>query len=516
MVAVVGCAAPAQRSGPSVRHAVVPGTSPITNTAWCPASDATSGSAYADIDEDGHNDYAIGVSGGTVPNYNGGNGAVEARLSRTGVQRIYDGSFGAPDDVSIRDDWGGAIAIDDLNNDDCADLIVGSPVPHVAGVTDRPGHVTIAQGTPDGIASEHFENLASPGTGDDDFGFAVAAVHPLGTGPALVWVGAPDTTVNGVLDAGAVYEYLVDGASAPALIRTITEASSSIGLTPATDDRFGQVLSASLDGGLSVGVPRRAVDGQAEAGVVVRLSGSYDALATLNGQVISQDTPGVAGTPEAGDRFGASVAGGGRIVGVPYEDIGTVKDAGMVQTFIINGQTSLLTPSTSWTMDSAGVPGTVSATDTFGYSVAYGMGFSCDGAQSFLVGVPGLTQGTAKASGAVISLPESDSHGHCLGAIFEQASGLPGGPESGDRVGASLSIVPDTAPVNDGEADSLIIGSPGESIGDLQDAGRVYVVPGTGEEGGSPYQWRPTVIYPVFGSQQDMRFGSVLSHTTNM
>jgi FG-GAP repeat len=511
VMAAAGCAAPPHRSAPTKPRKVAAASAPVTSSAWCPASEDTSGLGQSDIDEDGENDYAVGVSGTT--DYNGGHGAVETRLSRTGAQRIYDGSFGAPADVSNRDAWGNAIAIADLNHDGCADVIVGSPRPHVTGVTDHAGHVTIAQGTPNGVASDHFENLNSPGTGDDEFGFAVAAVHSDGTGPALVWVGAPDTTVNGVPDAGAVYEYLIDGASAPTLIRTITEASSSIGLTPAADDRFGQILSASLDGGLAVGVPRRAVDGQAGAGVVVRLSGSFDAHAALTGQVISQDTPGVVGTPEAGDRFGASVAGGGRIVGAPDEDVGSVKDAGSVQTFTIDTQTSLLAARSGWTMNSAALPGRASSGAKFGYAVADGVGVSCILGQSFIVGAPGLSQGSAKAAGGVIYLPTSNTHVHCPGALLEQGDGLPGGPESGDRVGAALSIVPDTAPADDGEADTLLIGSPGESVGGQKNAGRVYLVPGTGQEGASTKP--PVIIYPFFGPQQDMHFGTVLSHVSS-
>ena len=84
-------------------------------------------------------------------------------------------------------------------------------------------------------------------------------------------------------------------------------------------------------------------------------------------RTLDHNSSGMAGTAEAGDqlgtavsstRYGSSVA---YLVGAPGEDVGRARDAGMVQT-IGNGK--------SWTQNSTGIPGTAESGDRFGASVA--------------------------------------------------------------------------------------------------------------------------------------------------
>ncbi|MFC9530709.1 FG-GAP-like repeat-containing protein [Streptomyces sp. NPDC056975] len=90
---------------------------------------------------------------------------------------------------------------------------------------------------------------------------------------------------------------------------------------------------------LAVGVPDGTVGGKAKAGYVNIVWGGPKGIGAHGSIRISQSTPEVPGTPEAGDHFGASVAlvdlngGGGAelLVGAPGEDItGRGKDVGMV------------------------------------------------------------------------------------------------------------------------------------------------------------------------------------------
>lgn len=90
---------------------------------------------------------------------------------------------------------------------------------------------------------------------------------------------------------------------------------------------------------LAVGVPDGAVGGKAKAGYVNIVWGGPKGIGAYGSIRVSQSTPEVPGSPEAGDRFGASVAlvdlnGNGSaelLVGVPGEDItGLGKDVGMV------------------------------------------------------------------------------------------------------------------------------------------------------------------------------------------
>ncbi|WP_246040660.1 FG-GAP-like repeat-containing protein [Streptomyces cadmiisoli] len=79
---------------------------------------------------------------------------------------------------------------------------------------------------------------------------------------------------------------------------------------------------------LAVGAPDATVAGRAKAGYVAVLYGSANGLRTATKQVFSQNSAGVPGGAEAGDRFGAALAsadldGDGHqdlIVGVPGED----------------------------------------------------------------------------------------------------------------------------------------------------------------------------------------------------
>jgi hypothetical protein len=87
-----------------------------------------------------------------------------------------------------------------------------------------------------------------------------------------------------------------------------------------------------------VGAPGATVSGKKGAGLVTVQYGSSSGIGTSNAARFSQSTAGVAGAAEAGDGFGKAVASGDldgdgydeAIVGIPGEDIGTVKDTGGV------------------------------------------------------------------------------------------------------------------------------------------------------------------------------------------
>ncbi len=88
---------------------------------------------------------------------------------------------------------------------------------------------------------------------------------------------------------------------------------------------------------LAVGAPD-ATNGSVEAGSVVVLYGSANAVSTTHRGVFSQASTGVPGDPEDGDSFGAAVASADLdrdgyadlLVGAPGEDVGSVKERGSV------------------------------------------------------------------------------------------------------------------------------------------------------------------------------------------
>lgn len=89
---------------------------------------------------------------------------------------------------------------------------------------------------------------------------------------------------------------------------------------------------------LAVGAAEATVNGNSKAGYVAVTYGSVSGANLGHHQQLTQSSAGLPGTPEAGDRFGSALAVGDvdgdgyadLVVGSYGEDIGTVKDTGMV------------------------------------------------------------------------------------------------------------------------------------------------------------------------------------------
>jgi hypothetical protein len=94
---------------------------------------------------------------------------------------------------------------------------------------------------------------------------------------------------------------------------TFTQDTAGVPGTGERGDQFGARLDAGDANGdgfadLAVGVPYEAIGGKRAAGSVVLLRGGSGGLAAGGAQAFHQDTAGVKGVAEAGDRFGAAVA----------------------------------------------------------------------------------------------------------------------------------------------------------------------------------------------------------------
>jgi hypothetical protein len=225
-------------------------------------------------------------------------------------------------------------------------------------------------------------------------------------GPPItdLWIGAPGRTVDGLASAGAVDHDTLVSTGAVTLHETITE-NAIPNLSQhfaAAGNRFGSVLAAGEDGtfdneddsALLVGVPNETVNGHAQAGAVYYINeiafGGMSRRVTQNTTPVDPEEIAYAGVAEAGDHFGASLAFGQvAAIGVPGEDIGTIKDAGMVQLariFAADGKA--LAAFGSISQDTPGVPGVSEAGDRFGTAVAT-LDASCDNTSRIAIGVPG-------------------------------------------------------------------------------------------------------------------------------
>ena len=436
----------------------------------------------------------------------GGAGLVDVHDRNGGPQRVIrPGSLGHAGAVGDR--FGAAVVSADINGDRCVDLVVGAP--GTGGV----GAVYLIYGTPAGVGLGSVIRLPYAGSAGDAFGAALA-VEILPRVPALVyiWVGAPSRDVGGSVDAGAVVRYtLTAGAvSSPSVL---TQNSPGVPGTAEAGDGFGQVL-APVEGGVLVGQPREDVGAKVDAGMVTMLrapSGS-----SSRSTAVTEDSPGIAGAAESGDRFGAALSGGDgvlAVVGVPGEDLGTIRDTGMVHAIPL----TLAPISDIWyiSQNSAGVPGTAEAGDRFGTSVQHGVVNpvgntpTCSAAE-IAIGAPGEDIGIVANAGAITMYMTHRRPGsHCPSRVYQR--GLSARP--GDGLGAALGVLSDLGllsgdlrGVSVEQPSRLVVGSPGEAVGSVPDAGVVEVL-------------NPLGVFPNVessftlstGSRAGTRYGSFIS-----
>ncbi|UCM87632.1 trypsin-like serine protease [Streptomyces marincola] len=221
---------------------------------------------------------------------------------------------------------------------------------------------------------------------------------------------------------------------------------------------------------VAIADPEATVGAHANAGVVRVVHGGGRGTAEL-----TQDLESVPGGAEANDRFGQTLAAFDHnedgctdlVVGVPYENLGSAVDAGMVSVLygapggLATGQPALNHEQGAGT---GGMAATVSETgDRMGAALA--AGHTTAGEPYLLIGVPGedieFSGGTDVDAGSVFYL-----RGAVNLAINQSSAGLGGDPENGDDFGATLAASPQ----------HLAIGVPGEGAGAHADAGGVHVL----------------------------------------
>jgi hypothetical protein len=206
-----------------------------------------------------------------------------------------------------------------------------------------PGPVAVTSQATAGVAG-------SPETGDQFAEVLGPTFNELDTAVRLL-VGAPHEDVGPAVDAGIVEQVtLIPNGRGPSSKIYRQQKGGLIGV-PESGDRFGSAIAVNDDidsNTLAIGVPGEDVGRTRNAGAVDLFTDEWgfpDDIDYRPRRAVTQRSPGIPGSVEAGDTFGASLqatsyceadedgsgsASADFAIGAPGEDLGDVLDAGTV------------------------------------------------------------------------------------------------------------------------------------------------------------------------------------------
>ncbi len=402
----------------------------------------------ADFNKDGYDDIAVGApaedtddvdAGAVYLVYGSANGPSTPAYTLRFTQDTPSVEGGVEED-----DWFGyALAWGDFNADGYDDLAIGAPNEDIstAACTSNNGAVHVIYGGSGGLSPTNtpVDTLWHADTSgitaidpdcEDYFGWNLAAGLFDDDEYDDLAIGIEGDDVGGTSNAGSV---LILYGSSSGITATGNDffhqgTAGIAGDGNQAGDAFGTVLASGdfdCDGldDLAIGAPEEDLTGANDAGGVTVLYGSSGGLSTSGSAWFTQDTSGVAGAPELGDRFGWALAAGNfnadnnatincmdLAIGAPIEGVtpeagGSEQSGAGAVTLLLSAGGGGLSGSSSQLLyaDVGDLPGTTEAGANFGDALTVGR-LNDDGFDDLIIGSGDATCGGTQYAGQVFLL----------------------------------------------------------------------------------------------------------------
>ncbi|MFH8469176.1 FG-GAP and VCBS repeat-containing protein [Streptomyces sp. NPDC017991] len=424
------------------------------------ASAAAATTPRFDFNGDGYADIAVGMPNATVDGKAKAGyvsviyGGAQSPYQSTGV--ISQAEAGIPGTPETGDRFGSSVAPVDVNGDGVFELVVGASGESLTSdqlkdegtITVLDGSQWQIKGTTVARGTSEYSSIGRTiatgdydGDGDTDLAFgengeehgalrfrpgpltadpvATTTLRRYSMGGTTRDLATGDFDGDGRDDLAATWQGIEDSST----FITRWDDRAQPAQWYADSDRGSALATADFDrdgtDDLAVGLvqPNPEVESthceDRLGGAVLLLKGSKSATFGAEYECVTQSNPEVGGTAEEGDDFGASLSAGDLngdsrpelVVGVPGEDVGTVKDAGGYVT--LNGTEHGLYGGPARSQSTPNMPGTAEAGDRFGAQLAVG-DYNLDGLWDTAVSAPGENAGEPRSGGVWFAPSSTD------------------------------------------------------------------------------------------------------------